>query len=181
MWKTLKPYVLIASAGLNVAFVAIWFVHAAALRDAGPAAPDRQGVWCPLHRELGVTAEQWAEIEPRLVAFQESVGQLMERADAKRLEVIDLLAAPSPDLDAVRARQDDILATKRAIQAKVVEHLLAEKETLGPDQQARLFEMLRRRAGCAGRHPPMSGRGRLDGEPRTLNVEPGASPRGHER
>ncbi len=181
MWKTLKPYVLIASAALNVAFVAIWLVHAAAPRGTAPGASDRQGVWCPLHRELNVTAEQWAEIEPRLIAFQESVGRLCERLDAMRLEVIDLLAAPSPDLDAIRARHDDVLATKRAIQAKVVDHLLAEKETLGPDQQARLFEMLRRRAGCAGRHPPMSGRGRLDGEPQRLNIEPGASHRGHER
>ncbi len=160
MWKTMKPYGLVASAALNAAFVAVWLVHAAAPGPAEPASPDDAGVWCPLHRELNVTPEQWAEIEPRLTAFQESVGRLMEEVDATRLEVIDLLAAPDPDRDAIRARQDAILATKRAIQAMVVDHLLAEKQALEPDQQARLFDLLRRRAGCGSQHPPMSGRGR---------------------
>ncbi len=164
MWQTFKPYVWVASAALNVAFVAIWLVHAAAPTEMGTDTSDREGVWCPLHRELNVTPEQWAEIEPRLVAFQASVCELLEQADAIRLEVIDLLAAPEPDRDAIRARQDAILATKRAIQAKVVDHLLAEKRTLEPDQQIRLFELLRRRSGCGSQHPPMSGRGRRGGE-----------------
>ncbi len=164
MWTTLKPYVLIASAALNVAFVAIWIVHAAVPRGRALDSSETEGVWCPLHRELEVTAEQWAEIEPRLIAFQDSVGELCERVDSLRTEVIDMLAAPSPDLDAIRARQDDILATRRVIQARVVEHLLAEKSTLAPDQQARLFELLRRRSRCGRTSPPMSGRGRGDGE-----------------
>lgn len=161
MWQTLKPYVLVASAALNVAFATIWLVHAAA---TAPARPSYKGIWCPLHRELNVTAEQWAEIEPRLVAFQKSVGRLCEQVDAMQMEVIDLLAAPSPNLDAIRTRQDDILTARRAIQAMVVEHLLAEKRTLTREQEAKLFELLRHRAGCGDKRPPMSGRGRMDAE-----------------
>ncbi len=171
MWSTLKPYVLVASVALNGSFVAIWLVHAASVREASSAARGDEAVWCPLHRELGVTAEQWAVIEPRLVAFQESVGQLLEKVDAMRLEVIDMLAAPSPDLEAVRTRQDDILNVKRTVQSLVVEHLLAEKSTLTPDQQARLFDLLRRRSGCGAQHPPMAGRGRHDGQRAPWNTE----------
>ena len=174
MWKTLKPFVVIASAALNVAFVAIWLVHAAVPGGFAPEPGERDGVWCPLHRELNVTAEQWTVIEPRLIAFQASVKRLREQVDVMRAEVIDLLAAETPDLDAIHARQEDILATRRAIQATVVEHLLAEKETLSPTQQVRFFEILRERSACGAAGPPMSGGGWLNGKRRTSNTESGA-------
>ncbi len=171
MWKTLKPYVLVTSAALNVAFVAIWIVHAAAPGRIVPAPPRDEAIGCPLHRRLNVSPQQWAVIEPRLKAFQASVGQLCGQVDAMRLEVIDMLAGPAPDLETIRAKQDELLATRREIQAMVVDHLLAEKSTLTPDRQTALFEMLRQRAGCGGKSLPMSGRGRMDTELRTLNSE----------
>jgi len=162
MWKKLKPYGIVASVGLNVAFIAMWIAHAApsqtVTEETGPPAA-RQTVWCPLHRELGVTREQWVRIEPRLREFQAAVGELCEQAAAIRSEVIELIAAEEPDVAAIRAKQDEILATKQRIQRLVVDHLLAEKEVLTPRQQKQLFAMLRDRAGCpAG--PPMSGRAR---------------------
>lgn len=158
MWKTLEPYVLVASVALNAAFLAIWLAHAASTGATASEPPDKD-VWCPLHRELDVTPEQWATIEPRLIAFQKSVGQLRRRVDDMRAEVIDLLAAEPPDLDAIHAKQDDILALRRTIQAKVVDHLLAEKDILAPDQWVRFFGLLRDRAACAVQGPPMSGGG----------------------
>jgi Spy/CpxP family protein refolding chaperone len=160
MWKTAKPYLIVASATLNVAFVAMWIAHAApsgALpEDDGHGGPEPV-VWCPLHRELGVTQEQWSEIEPRLRAFQADAGEIRQQIDAIRMEVIDLIAAEEPDLDAIFAKQDEILATKRQMQRLVVEHLLAEKRVLTPEQQRQLFAMLRDRSGCPA-DPPMSGR-----------------------
>jgi Spy/CpxP family protein refolding chaperone len=91
--------------------------------------------------------------------FQVAVGELCQQVDAMRSEVIDLIAAEEPDAEAIRAKQDEILATKRSIQGLVVDHLLAEKQILTPEQQARLFEMLRDRTGCAA-GPPMAGRPR---------------------
>lgn len=174
MWKTLRPFVVVASAALNVAFVAIWLVHAAVPGGLTPKPAEREGVWCPLHRQLDVTDEQWTVIEPRLIAFQESVGRLREQVDVMRAEVIDLLAAETPDLDAIHARQEDILAVRRAIQAKMVEHLMAERETLTPAQQVRFFEILRERSACGAAGPPMSGGGWLNGKRRTSNTENGA-------
>lgn len=171
MWKTFKPYVLVTSAALNVAFVAIWLVHAAAPGRSVSAPPDDEAIWCPLHRRLNVSPQQWAVIEPRLKAFQASVGQLCGQVDAMRMEVIDMLAGPAPDVQAIRAKQDEILATRRTIQAMVVDHLLAEKSTLTPDQQTTFFELLRQRAGCGGKSPPMSGGGRTGTEPLTADTE----------
>jgi len=161
MWQRTRPYLIALWAALNLSFVAMWIAHAAPSRfAAGPNATttEREAVWCPLHRELGVTQEQWRLIEPRLKQFQASVGGLCEQIDRRRAEVIELLAAEAPDLDAVRAKQEEILATKRTMQGKVVAHLLAEKEVLTAQQQQRLFQKLRDRTGCAGSGPPMSGR-----------------------
>jgi len=160
MWKKVRLYLIVASATLNVAFVAMWIAYAAP-SQARPKETDQGAtqhtIWCPLHRELGVAEEQWAQVEPRLREFQAAVGDLCQEVNAKRSEVIDLIAAEEPDRATIRAKQDGILATKRSIQDLVAEHLVAEKEILTPKQQQRLFEMLRDRTYCdAG--PPMAGR-----------------------
>jgi len=159
MWKTAKPYLIVASVALNVGFVAMWIAHA----TPSQARPEETGqretqhtIWCPLHRELGVTEGQWQQIEPRLREFQAAVGELCQAVNAKRSEVIDLIAAETPEAESIRAKQDEILATKGRIQDLVADHLVAEKEILTPRQQQWLFEMLRNRAYCAA-GPPMAG------------------------
>lgn len=165
MWKSARLFVVVLSVTLNTAFVAVWLAHAAGSRDepagAGVEFDQAAGVWCPLHRELGVDARQWQEIEPRLKEFQARAGELSQRVDQLRSEVIELVASEDPDLADIRAKQDEILASKRKIQQLVVSYLLTEKETLTVDQQKRLFEMLRNRTGCSG--PPMSGRSSKQG------------------
>ncbi len=157
MWRKAIPYLVIGSLGTNFAFVVGWVANAWPIPVSREPA-EQSAIWCPLHRELAVTPGQWAEIEPRLVEFQKSVGELCGQVDGARSEVIEMIAAEQPDLEAIRTKQDEILATKRAIQSRVIEHLVTEKEILSIDQQARLFEMLRHRTGC-GVNPPMSGRG----------------------
>ncbi len=160
MWKKTRLYLIVASVALNAAFVAMWIAHAATChghpQEAGPQV-SQHTIWCPLHRELGVTEQQWTQIEPRLHDFQAAVGELCQEVNARRSAVIDLIAAEEPDRATIRATQDEILATKQRIQDLVADHLVAEKEILTPKQQQRLFEMLRDRTYCdAG--PPMAGR-----------------------
>jgi Spy/CpxP family protein refolding chaperone len=169
MTRSLGPYLVLASVAINLAFAAVWLAHAApALLKAEPA--EERAVWCPLHRDLGVTAEQWERIEPRLREFQTSVGELCREVDLLRSEVLELVAAERPDTEAIELKQEEILSTKRAIQRLVVEHLLAEKQSLTSSQQAKLFELLRRRTEC-GANPPMSGRGSGQGKNRSLRAE----------
>jgi Spy/CpxP family protein refolding chaperone len=177
MWKRTKSFLIVASVGLNVAFVAMWIAY------AGPsqAHPEETGqretqhtIWCPLHRELSVTEGQWQQIGPRLREFQAAVGELCQEVNAKRSEVIDLIAAEEPNAESIRAKQDEILATKRRIQDLVADHLVAEKEILTPRQQQRLFEMLRDRAYCAA-GPPMAGPPK--GGPGSVRRNPGGGKR----
>jgi len=160
MWKKTRLYLVVASVALNMAFVATWIAQA----RVSQAHPEETGgretkhtIWCPLYRELGVTEQQWTQIEPRLRKFQAAVGELCQQTAGMRAEVIELIAAEEPDRKVIRAKQDEILATKRRIQDLAVEHFLAEKQSLTPDQQRKLFEMLRSRTGCA-EGPPMCGR-----------------------
>jgi hypothetical protein len=44
-----------------------------------------------------------------------------------------------------------MLAVQRRVQNQVVNHLLAERQVLTPEQQTRLFEMMRNNRGCANR------------------------------
>ncbi len=158
MWKRTRLYLIVASVALNVAFVATWIAHAT-VSHADPEETGRQQtehtIWCPLHRELGVSEQQWAQIEPRLREFQAAVGELRQQVDTLRTEVIDLMAAEELHVEAVLAKQEEILATKQRIQRRVVDHLVAERKVLTAEQQQQLFAMLRNRTGCP--NPPLSG------------------------
>ena len=157
MWTKLRPLLILLSVALNVAFVVIWAAHAVPTHLRGWRGPaHEEGVWCPLHRRLGTTEAQWREIEPRLVKFQESARVQCDEVNRLRGELIDLVAAPEPDRDAIRAKQEEILAGQRRMQELVIEHLLTEKQFLKPKQQEQLFQMMRFQSGCAG-HGPMTG------------------------
>lgn len=163
MWKKVVPLFIVLSIALNIAFVGIWAVHA--VRAPWGEGRSRHGeVWCLLHRRLNVTDEQWREIEPRLDDFQKAARGIREDVNRSRTELLDLIAAAEPDREALRAKQDEILAAQRRMQDLVIEHLLSQKNVLTPTQQRELFDMMRRRSGCTGQGPgiiPMGG-GRLD-------------------
>ena len=162
MWKNMKTaiVILIFSVALNMAFGAMWAIHRL------PTHIGRTGhkgdsnakscVSCPLHRKLGTSEKQWQEIEPRLMEFQRSAQTVCQKTNQLREELIDLIAAPQTDLEAIRAKQDEILAGQRRMQELVVSHLLKEKELLTPQQQKSLFDMIRKQSDCAGRSSIMS-------------------------
>ena len=159
MWKTIKRCSMVVSIALNVAFVGIWIAYAAASIPSpwqtGKSITQQQKIWCPLHRELDVTEQQWEQIEPRLIEFQAAVAKLRQKFQSIRPEVIDLIAAEDCSLEAIRAKQDEIMATKSQIQGLMVNHLIAEKQILTPNQQEQLFKMLRQQVACRV-GPPMS-------------------------
>lgn len=156
MWKRVKPLLIVLSVALNIAFIAIWAVHALPRHLGRAHGPEREeGVWCPLHRRLGATEAQWREIEPSLAEFQESSRAVREEVNRARGELIDLVAAPEPDHEAIRAKQEEIFSGQKRMQELVIQHLLAEKKVLEPEQQRQLFRMIRSRSGCAGPGPMM--------------------------
>lgn len=163
--RKIKPLLIILSVGLNMAFVVAWAAHALPAgtgRRRGGQDDRGGGVWCPLYRQLGTSEKQWQEIEPRLKTFQERAQETCRQVSQLRSELIGLIAAPEPDRAAISAKQKEILAGQEKIQALVIEHLLAARQSLTLEQQKQLFDMIRRRAGCAG-HGPLVGPGQGEG------------------
>jgi len=151
MLRQAKPLLIILSVAVNVAFVGVWLAFAAAPRmrwqETSCEPGNRETVWCPLHRELNCTPEQWEKIEPRLRDFRIAADAICQEIGQCRMQIIDLLADQEPDLSAVKATQESILAGQRRMQTLVVEQLTYEKSVLTSQQQQRLFDLLRSRSG----------------------------------
>jgi len=150
MWKKIAPLLIVLSVALNIAFIGVWAVHAVRAHWSDEGTDDDGDVWCPLHRRLSVTDEQWRQIEPRLAAFRRDSQSRRREIGRLRGEMIDLIAADEPDRQTIAAKQEEIRAGQRQMQQLVIEHLLAEKEVLTSEQEKELFDMLRRRSACPG-------------------------------
>ena len=150
MWKKIALMLIVLSVALNVAFISVWAFQT--VRSHWPAGhiEDHGKVWCPLHRHLNVTDEQWRQIEPRMKEFLRNSQDICQDINRLRGEMIDLIAADEPDRQAITAKQDQILAGQGRMQQLVIEHLLAEKQVLTVEQQKELFDMIRRRSACSG-------------------------------
>ncbi|MFA4945049.1 MAG: periplasmic heavy metal sensor [Lentisphaeria bacterium] len=177
MWKKLAPLLVVLSVALNLGFLGVW--SAPRIR-ACRSGLDRggqntaEGVWCPLHRQLNVSSAQWHQLEPRMAEFRRRSQAVCQEVNRKRNELLDLVASPQPDRQAIAAKQEEILAGQRQVQILVNEHLLAEKETLTAGQQKELFDLLRKRGGCVG-HGPMMFPGAESGMPGSMRDNCGLS------
>lgn len=63
------------------------------------------------------------KFKPRLRKFRTSADEISRQISQLRTEIIDLLATPEPDLAAVKAKQDEILAGQRGMQGLVIDQL----------------------------------------------------------
>jgi hypothetical protein len=152
-WK-IVPVLIALSVTLNIGVAGVWIAHAVNEFQAsrGERIDDSaEGVWSPLHRSLGVAEEQWSLLETGLLKFQQNSESLCLEINNRRRELIDLIASAQPDRDAIKAKQEEIRRGQQQMQRLVVDHLLAEKEVLTPEQQDQLFEMMRDRSTCPAR------------------------------
>ena len=142
MWNNTKRFLIMASVALNIAFVGVWLVHANPIGFTGEKTKQSATtarIWCPLHEQLNVSDEQWRQIEPRLKEFRESAQAVSKQINGFRSEVLDMIAKPVPDREAIAAKQDEIRVCQRAMQGMVVDHLLAEREILNDEQTGQLL------------------------------------------
>jgi Spy/CpxP family protein refolding chaperone len=101
-----------------------------------------------LHQQLGLTPEQWREIEPRLAQFRKETAASFEHMNRQRNELLELLEAPEPDRERLSVKQQEIQATQRQCQERLLAHILVERQVLSPDQQRKYFELLRQQPGA---------------------------------
>lgn len=155
MSKKLLVLVLVLSVGINAAFATLCalqrFSPPPHVRREDADEGERPEIWCPLHRKLGVTEEQWKEIEPEMRRFHRQVRGQSKKVRKLREGMFEIIRAPEVDRQRMEAQQEKIIGEMRRMQDIVLEHLLVEKRLLTDAQEDRLFRMLRR-AGPPG--PP---------------------------
>lgn len=141
-----KTLLVLLSVTLNVAFVAGW-----GWRAIRPAPESSAGSPCAsalsLHQHLDLTPEQRRELEPRLEQFRKETAATFTQLNRERNELLELLAAPEPNRELIRAKQQEIQADQRQCQERLIAHILAEKQALSPDQQRKYFDLLRQQPG----------------------------------
>lgn len=155
MDKKIFILILMTSLALNIAFAASWagsqFAGRFESRQVETWQPDpEKEIWCPLHRKLSVTKEQWLEIEPQLKEFQKQASLLANELKDARDQMIELLEDEQTDKQKVEQQQRKILAGHRKMQDLVLEHIIAEKAVLNKAQQSAFFEILRNNIQCPG-------------------------------
>lgn len=145
MWNNLRKPLFALSVGLNLAFIAMWLVHSLSapvnMGDLSPSVID-SAVPSALHREIGVTEEQWQKIEPLVLDFRENASIQRQKISTLRGQLMDLLTMPNVDEAAIRQTQEEILAGQRRMQNLVIDHLLKEREFLSPEQRKRLMQSI---------------------------------------
>jgi hypothetical protein len=184
VWSKAKDLLLLLSLALNVPFILMWAaantpqLHASVSGDSNrrePATVPPHGAvgaaWTrsgmprvltsprtegtrAVYSEVGVSEEQWHEIEPRLAQFRTAYFRLGCDMKRKRDELVNLIAASELDSDAISAKQEEILETHRKISNLVTENMLADREILTADQQTKFFKKLRDYCGPSANSTP---------------------------
>jgi len=151
MWTKARGVLLALSLSLNLGVVGVWMGRAwpaFATRTETQGRSASAGCrMCPLHQKLGVSGEQWSQIEPRLAEFQTKAEAQRQKLGDLRMQLVDLLAASPVDRQVIQAKRDEILAAQREMQSLVIDNLLAEKDSLTSEQREGFFQMMR--AECA--------------------------------
>lgn len=150
MWRKLKPLLILLSVALNIAFLSVWAIRVLPEQICKSCDHDsaRKCASCPLYSELGASTDQLKQLEPKQAAFRKASQELCVEAQDYRERLIELIAASPPDMPAISAYQDSITDTQKRMQILLVNHLLAEKQLLTPDQQRKLFALMRQECGC---------------------------------
>ena len=143
MWGIIKPYLALLSVALNGAFMTAWLMHRTPRSDKSCCAPQPSGV--QLLEDAGVDAAKCEAMAPRMADFRKSCQELCRQTMQRRRELIELLAASTPDRAAIRIKANEIIESQRLMQDKVVEQLLDEKAMLRPEEQKALFNLIRTR------------------------------------
>jgi len=118
-----------------------------------------------LDDSLNLTAEQRVRLTDYRAALLERVGQARHGLDAERETLAGLLAQPVPDREKIDVQLDRIAALQRQAQAHVIEHLLAEKNLLLPEQRHLFDEFVIRCVCPPGRCCPGSAEGSCEAPP----------------
>jgi hypothetical protein len=149
----LKRSLLALSVGLNVAFILFWGMQHFSGQNHTPLEkprPSGDQFFAARYEGVRVTPEQWKALEPYALAFKTNTDRIRRETMQLRKQLLELLAEPVADEEAIRVIQQKILANQGGMKDEVLRLLLHEKSVLRPDQFSGLIQAIR---DYGGRRP----------------------------
>jgi Spy/CpxP family protein refolding chaperone len=95
-----------------------------------------------LFEELSLRPEQLKTMKERAVDFRKEIDRRRKEIAEKRLAMLNLMRADSPDKKAIDIIVSDISGKQVEMQRVVAMHILEEKATLDKDQQKKFFDLI---------------------------------------
>jgi hypothetical protein len=150
MKNNLMPIFFVASIALNVAFAATYVIYKLPLLTG----MHQQSSLEPLFLQLDMTSDQLARFKAERDKFHAQLQEPGQEIKEKQIELIDLLAVASPDLQAIAKKQEEIQHLQGAFQARIIGHFLRASTMLTPVQQTRFFELIKTRIEASAQACP---------------------------
>jgi Spy/CpxP family protein refolding chaperone len=141
MKDNLKTILFIASIALNAFFAATYVTY----KLPSLAGVQQGALKDPLFLQLDLTDDQLGQFNAERERFHTQLQALGQEVKTKQLELIDLLAARSPDQLAIEKKQEEIQRIQMTVQERVIAHFLQASSFLNPEQQTRFFQLIKGR------------------------------------
>jgi len=142
MKMNLKALIFTCSLILNVVFVGIFAAQTIPIFRGDRKAAE---LMKPVFLQLDLTAEQLARFKSDRDKFMRELHEMAQVVGKKRIELVDLLAASTPDERAIKMKQEQIQRLQAAIQDRVIVHWIQESSLLNPSQRAHFFRLIKAR------------------------------------
>jgi protein CpxP len=103
-----------------------------------------------IRERLGITADQTAKIRQQDSNFEKA--RIREQADlqVRRIELRELLGAENPDRKAIDGKLQQVSAAQMALEKSAIDHGLAVRDILTPEQRQQLEQMRANRVRPGG-------------------------------
>jgi len=98
-----------------------------------------------MRQQLGITDEQVSKFHQQNEDFQKAGIQSRATMQIKRMELNDLLRADKPDRAVIDKKLAEVTAAQAASEKARIDHQLAMRSLLTPDQQTKLKQMMQNR------------------------------------
>lgn len=142
MKMNLKALIFAFSLILNVVFIGIFAAHTIPIFSRDRKAGE---LMKPPFLQLDLTAEQLARFKSNRDKFMGELHEMGQAVGKKQIELVDLLAASTPDERAIKTKQEEIQRLQAATQDRVIVHWIQESSLLNPSQRTRFFQLVKAR------------------------------------
>ncbi|MFO7644799.1 MAG: periplasmic heavy metal sensor [Desulfosarcina sp.] len=136
-----RALIFASSLVLNAVFIGIFVAHGPIVNRDGKV----DKLMKPPFLQLDLTAEQRARFMSARDTFICDLEEMGKAIGKKQIELIDLLAALTPDERAIKMKQKEIQHLQTATQDRVIRHWVQKSSLLNPEQRTRFFQLVRAR------------------------------------